>query len=70
MAEVTLTRWLTTEEKAQRMHDALDQLAGEIAADAVYDAPTAIVAFNAIDKFNREASPESKARLYDLIKGA
>lgn len=69
MAEVTLTRWLTTEEKAQRMYDALDQLAGEIAADAVLDAPTAIVAFNAIDKFNREASAESKARLYDIIKG-
>ena len=60
---------LTTEQKAQRVHDALDQLAGEIAADAVYDAPTAILAINAIDRFNREASHESKARLYDLLKG-
>lgn len=63
-----MTRPLTTEEKAQRMFDALDQLAGEIAADAVLDAPTAIVAFNTIDKFNREASEQSKARLYDIIK--
>lgn len=70
MPKTILPRPLTTEEKAQRMHDALDQLAGEIAADAVYDAPTAIIAFNAIDRFNSEASEQSKARLYDIIKGA
>lgn len=60
---------MTTEQKARRVERALDQLAGEIAADAVLDAPTAVLAFNAIDRFNREASPESKARLYDLLKG-
>lgn len=61
---------LTLATKAQRMHDALDQLAGEIANSAVYDAPTAVLAFNAIDTFNREASVFSKARFYDIIKGA
>lgn len=69
MVKIILPQPLTTEQKAQRVHDALDQLAGEIAADAVIDAPTAVLAFNAIDRFNREASPESKARLYDLLKG-
>lgn len=61
---------LTTEQKAERVYDALDQLSAEIAADAAYDAPTAVLAFNAIDRFNREASSESKARLYDIIKEA
>ena len=70
MVKTILPRPLTTEQKAERVYDALDQLAGEIAADAVLDAPTAVAAFNAIDRFNREASPESKARLYDLLKGA
>lgn len=69
MVKIILPQPLTTEQKARRVERALDQLAGEIAADAVIDAPTAVLAFNAIDRFNLDASPESKARLYDLLKG-
>ena len=64
-----MTRPLTTEEKAQRMFDALDQLAAKISGDERYDDATALITCSALDTFNREASPESKARLYDLLKG-
>ena len=60
---------MTTEQKAQRVYDALQQLAAEIAGDMTYDHPTALIAIGAIDQFNTEASPESKARLYDILKG-
>lgn len=69
MVKTILPQPLTTEQKADIVDNALDQLVGEIAADAAYDAHTAVRAFNAIDQYSREASEQSKARLYDIIKG-
>lgn len=61
---------LTALEKAERVRDALDQLAAEIAGDRSYDDATALLIFDAIDRFNLEASPKSKAHFYDIITGA
>lgn len=54
-------------QKAIKVSNALHQLADEIAQDAVIDAPSAVLAVNAIDRFISDASADSKARLYDLL---
>ena len=62
---------LTVEEKAESIADALDQLAIEIAKDKErYDDVAAVLSCHVIDCFNSGASTESKARLYDIIRGA
>lgn len=55
--------------RAAQIDAALKQLAYEIAEDtATYDAATALLAMNAIDRFVAEAPVESKERLFDILK--
>jgi len=55
--------------KADQLDAALKQLAYEIAEDtATYDAATALLAMNAIDRFIAEAPAESKERLFDTLR--
>ena len=62
---------MNIEYKAEHIDQALKQLAAEIAGDIkTYDTPTALLAVSAIDSFLRNAPAESKARLFDIVKGA
>jgi hypothetical protein len=55
--------------KAAQIDAALKQLAHEIAGDTeTYDTPTAIIAIGAIDRFILDAFPQSKERLFDILK--